>query len=92
MTDQTTDRIVSTAATIAMKAAVDYCARNGVELTPDRINALVDALRRHVKAAFDEAIQGAREAIEARMDVIASATFAASMRLAGIDAAKEVAR
>jgi hypothetical protein len=80
------DRLAHTAAQIAMQAAADYIRAHN--LTPD-LDRLVEALRRAVKLRLFEAMDDARAALDAHMDALAEATFAASMRLAGIEAAKE---
>lgn len=79
------------AATIAMRGAADFMAANG--LKPDRdinLEALTLALRLKLHEVTHGALADARDAFEAGMPEVAEATFAASMRLAGIDAVKEV--
>jgi hypothetical protein len=87
--DRATERLGTAAADAAMRAAVEYLRTRGLEVNTDR---LVDALRAHVKARLPEALRDAREALACRMTGAATATFLASMQLAGIDAAKEVTR
>lgn len=51
--------------------------------------ALADCLRAILKIRLPQALNEVREAMDLRMDKVAQATFVASMRLAGIEAAKE---
>jgi len=74
------------AAQIAMRAALQYLRAHGLEADPA---ALAETLRSWVKIKFPEALADVRKALEARMDKVAEQTFAASMALAGIEAAKE---
>lgn len=76
------------AADVAMRAAVAYLRNHDLQAD---LGALAACLKVHVRAALPEAIADARAAIEAHMPSgIAAQTFAASMALAGIEAAKEV--
>lgn len=54
--------------------------------------ALTSCLKSWVKIKFPEALKDAKDAISAGMHAVAEQTFAATMRLAGIEAAKEAAR
>lgn len=87
----TLDTLGTVAVGIAWKGARRYLAHEG-RYTPALVNskALQDALARHVKAKLPEALQDAKEALECGMAQAAEHTFAASMALAGIAAAKEV--
>ena len=79
-------------ATIAVDAtilgAIDYLRIH--KLTAD-FTALAECCRAWCKAKLPEAMADAQAALDAGMDDIASATFIASMRNAGIEAAKESA-
>ena len=73
---------------IALRAAVAWLGKNKAGY---REGALGECLGSNMKAAWDGAMADVRAAHEAGMDQIASHTFAASMALAGIEAAKECA-
>ncbi len=90
MTDAQINQFASQAADTAMRAAADYVRRNGLTVTDyDQATA---ALRQVVKARLGQALDDARDALDAHMGAaIAQATFDASMRLAGIEAAKQFA-
>jgi len=83
--------LAGAATSIAWKGARRFLQHAGVytaELaTSDR---LTDALKKHVKAKLDGAQADAQEALACGMAQAAEHTFAASMALAGIAAAKEV--
>jgi hypothetical protein len=74
---------------IAARAAAEYLRRHNLEADP---TALLETLRSWVKIKLPEALRAARTALEARMPQAAEQTFAASMALAGIEAAKEASR
>jgi hypothetical protein len=75
---------------IAAKAALEYL--NAHSLKADTA-ILADCLNARIKAALPEAIRDAREAFRVPgMGKIADATFAASMALAGIAAAREATK
>lgn len=76
------------AANVAIRAAIAYMQRHGLTADPA---ALSEALRTRVKAALPQALADAKEALEAHMEQVAMQTFAASMAMAGIEAAKECA-
>jgi hypothetical protein len=78
------------AATLAMQGAAEWLKANDLVRTTD-LDAVCVAIRRHATQAVHEALADAREAFEAGMTNAASATFAATMKLAGIAAAKEIA-
>jgi hypothetical protein len=89
MTDANIDKLGTIAANAAMESAAAYLAKWG--MTKIDYRAATEIIRRHVRAALDKAFDEAGEAFACGMDEIASATFLASMRLAGIAAAKEIA-
>ncbi len=79
------------AAAIMMRAAVDKTLRGkipGYRLPREAQDHLLVELRKRSAAALDKALDDAREALNARMDDIALATFTATLQLAGIDAAQ----
>lgn len=88
MNDATINLFGDKAANVAMKAAAEYIRTN--KLTVD-IDAVVESLKTHVKAALGPAMDDAREAYKAGMMSVAEQTFMASMSLAGIEAVKAVA-
>jgi hypothetical protein len=86
----TLDTLATTAAEIAMRGFADYiadCISQGFEVVD--YEAACEILKRHVKERLPEALDDAKEAFDAHMDTIGCETFAASLRRAGIDAAKE---
>lgn len=88
------ESIASNGATSAMQAASDYWRIHKfstAEFTPDDWKAAVDCVKKHIRLAMPDAIKDMRDALAANMKEAAGHTFLASMRLAGIAAAKEVA-
>ena len=73
----------------AVSAAREYFAKHCC--LPVSEVAFRECLLSNLKARMDEACRDAREAYSAGMDEIARVTFLATVRLAGIDAAKECA-
>lgn len=85
------DKVAANLATnYAMSAAASYFAAKGRTATEEDAVALGDALADELTAAIPEALDDVKEALDAHMGEAAVATFAASMRLAGIRAAKKV--
>jgi len=80
------DRLVETAADIAMKAAAEYARVNGLKYETE---AMVACLRAHLKAGWKAALYDAKQALDAGMPQVAEATFKASMAQIGIEAARE---
>lgn len=76
----------SLAANQVMLAASEYCHANNLRADPE---ALAECCRSHARLRLPEALADAKEAIDCRMEQVAVATFVATMRLAGIEAAKE---
>lgn len=72
---------------IARDAAAEYLARHN---QPYNVQRLTDAFMLHVKPAIMPALDDFAEAYACGMRQIADVTFAASMRLAGIAAAKSI--
>ena len=87
---QSVDSLGSQAANVAMKGAAEYLRTKGQKPNDAQIDAIVEALRRHTKNAVSSALADAKAAVEAGMGGFANATFFASMKLAGIAAAKEI--
>lgn len=88
-TEKSVDALGTQAADTAMRACAEYLRLNNVTVTDyDTASTII---RRHVKAAVGPALDDAKEALEAGMGQVASATFLASMKLAGFAAAKEIA-
>jgi hypothetical protein len=81
--------LVTIACEISMRAAINYLQVH--DLTADD-KALSECLRDWCKIKLPQAMADAKEAIECGMTKAAEATFAATMRLAGIEAAKEASR
>ena len=79
-------QLANEAAKMAMRAADEYLRQHGLEEWN-----LIDCLRASVKARLPEALADTKQAFDAGMGEMAVATFAASMRLAGIEAAKRAA-
>jgi hypothetical protein len=90
MTDQQLDRFASISANHAMTAAAEYIRRNG--LTVGDYEVACTVLRQEVKAVLNEALEDAKVAVDAGMVSMAETTFLASMRIAGIAAAKQFAK
>ena len=80
-------RLARAAMEFAVAGAREYADRNGIFLDLD---ALSDRLAQHLRATMRGALDDARDAIDAGMVQVAEQTFAASMALAGIAAAKEL--
>ena len=83
------DKLIRVAADTAMRAAADYLITKGLRYDLD---ALVARIRSWIKIKLPEALRDAQQALDANMPQIAAAAFLASMRLAGIEAAKEAGR
>lgn len=71
----------------ATTAALAYIRQHQLHL--DDCGPLNACIAAHVKAAMPAALHDAKEAIDCGMRDVAEHTFAASMALAGIEAAKE---
>lgn len=84
------DSLAAIASNSAMEAAAAYIRARGLKDGIDfKIDTLIEALRRHSKTALDLAMRDAREALACGMQDVAVATFTATFKLAGIEAAKE---
>lgn len=83
------DALADAAVMMAARGARQYLDVH--KLTADPA-ALTACLKSWVKIKFPEALRDAKDAISAGMHSVAEQTFAATMRLAGIEAAKEAAR
>jgi hypothetical protein len=80
------NELAATACRIASQGAIEYLRVHG--LTAD-MTALSECIRSWVKIKLPDALGDAREALACGMGHVAEQTFAASMMLAGIEAAKE---
>ena len=83
------DALADAAVMMASRGARQYLDVHKLKADPA---ALTACLKSWVKIKFPEALNDAKAAISAGMHQIAEQTFAATMRLAGIEAAKEAAR
>ena len=79
--------LTEVAATIAAKSARIYLERHN--LKAESPESLAESLRAMVKFRLPEALRDAKEALDCGMGKVAEATFATTMALAGIEAAKE---
>jgi hypothetical protein len=79
------DALAIRGANAMMEAAADYCRVH--HLLAD-VDVLLASIRRVSAVRSGEALADAKEAFDCNMAQIAVATFLASMRLAGIEAAK----
>ena len=82
------DKLADAAVMMAARGARQYLDVHKLAADPA---VLTECLKTRVKAAFPKALDEVRDAISAGMHAVAEQTFAASMRLAGIEAAKEAA-
>ena len=90
MTNSQIDQFAQHAADIVMRSGIEFIAANHADLVPQMTadDSMVVALREAVRGSLDSALADAREAMECGMTKVAEATFSASLRLAGIEAAK----
>ena len=82
----TTDTLGARAGTYVMDGAREYLRSHN--LTIHNYATAAESLKAAARVALPEAIADAKAALDAHMPDIATATFAATLRLAGIDAAK----
>lgn len=82
----TLDRFANNAAETAMQAAAKYLQVHDVADVD--AEAACKILREEMRKHWSDALDDARDALEANMFDIAEATFAASMRAIGVSAAK----
>lgn len=83
------ESLANMAAAITVNAAIEYLKRKNLSADPGE---LVTACKAYTKASLREAITDAKEALDCHMEAAAVSTFKASMILAGIRAAREVAK
>lgn len=86
----TDNNLGSIAAHESMKSAVAYFKSVGHVVAESDIDATCEVIKRHCKEAVGKALEDVRQAMECNMGQVAQATFLASFRLAGINAAKEI--
>lgn len=84
------DELTKRAADMAMLAVANYLRVHGVDVSTIDYTRATTILKEELRDALPQALADAKEAIEARMPEAASATFAASMRLAGIRAGERI--
>ena len=80
------EKLLNAGLVIANRAANEYLAGHGLKADE---KALVACLTSWVQTKFPEAMKDARTALDCGMKQVAEQTFAASMALAGVEAAKE---
>lgn len=85
-----TDRLGTVAANATMTGAAEYIRSKNLSSSQVDLDRLTDECRKAAKAALGQALADAKEALECGMGAAAEATFLASMKLAGIQAAKAV--
>lgn len=78
--------LADAAVMIAARGAAEYIRKHWHGLPPQ--SDLLPLLKEEVKAAIPQALDDAKQALEAHMTEAAEQTFAASMVIAGIAAAK----
>lgn len=84
------EKLGTLAADAVMNGAAEYLRSQGVySPSDDDVEALLVIVRESAKSALGPAMDDANKAIKAGMPAVASATFSASFRLAGINAAKQ---
>ena len=81
-----TGALAEAAMKIATRGAVAYLDKNHLQADA---SALAECLRSWVKIQMPQALKDAKEALAVGMGQVAEQTFAASMVLAGVEAAKE---
>ena len=74
-----------------MFGAIQYMKTKNFDMHDEtKFNAILNAIRAGARSAMDEAFTDAKAAFDAHMDQIGTQTAMATMRLAGIRAAKSV--
>jgi hypothetical protein len=73
----------------AAESAVVWMNQNNAK--PESTDSFCESIKAMVKIRLPEALKDAKDAFDANMGACAEQTFIASMRLAGIEAAKECA-
>lgn len=76
------------AAALMMRGATDYLHARMVTPCDELLDLLVVELRAGTAAAVEESLKDAKACMEANMPLYIGPNFSATMRLAGIDAAK----
>lgn len=84
------ETLINRGAKISMETVAEILSRRGITATPADVDKLVISLRIRAKESLDEAMKDAKDAIDANMHQVATATFAASFRLVGIHAVSDV--
>ncbi len=81
------DNLINVAGETAMRGAAEYLAAHNLVSNDDK--ALCECIKSWIKINLPQALADAKEALDAGMEQAANATFLLSMKLAGIEAAKE---
>ena len=90
MSETEIQRLAKAAADIMMGSCIGRM--NVVGMNPaEHVEAAVAVIRKHAPNAFMAAMADAKEAFDCNMHDVGMATFRASMSLAGINAANELA-
>lgn len=82
------DSFGTMAADLIMRGAIESLGSRARTLSSAQLDALVVAMRAEARTSLDGALADAKAALDCGMRQAAEATFAASMKLAGIRAAK----
>lgn len=82
------DMLGDSAANNVIKGAADYIMSHNLSPSDAQLRALMDDLKARCHAALDVALADAKQALDAGMSSVAIATFATTMRAAGIEGAK----
>ena len=90
-TDAAMSSLTKAAVTIAMKGAAEWANKNDIIIGDAGLDRLLELLRLEVREALPEAYDDAKAALSAHMVEAAELTFAATMSIAGINAAKQFA-
>jgi 3-polyprenyl-4-hydroxybenzoate decarboxylase len=88
--DESINTLGKLAGDVMSRAAIAYLKKNG-KLTLASADALEEPLKRHSRIALPQALEDAKAALDCGMRDAAQLTFKATLALAGIAAAKEVA-
>jgi hypothetical protein len=89
MNDTTLKALADQAIRFAVNGSSDFLHSRGIDAR-QHVDALLPLLREEAGRAAAKALLDVREAVAANMHAVAEATFAASMKLAGIAAARRL--
>ena len=82
------DTLGQKAAEAAMRGAAEYIRANNLRSNAN-LERITELIKLKAKAALPQALEDAKEALEANMGRLAEQTFMASMVLAGVNAVKD---